>query len=99
MPIQNFAAIAVRVSASLVGAYAFTWGAVTFGITSLVALGIGYEDAYITLKLLGFLIFLGLFLWAYAAKSVLRLWLILAGGGAGMTTLAWLLQNYLLRGA
>ncbi|HEY7772217.1 MAG TPA: iron uptake protein [Marinagarivorans sp.] len=91
--------LVARIAASLVGGYAFTWGVITLGITTLVALGSEYEQAYLTFKLLGFVLFLGLFLWSFIAKSVTLLWLTLGGGALVMTTLAWLLQNQLLTGA
>jgi hypothetical protein len=46
--------------------------------------------------ILGFIVFLVAFLWAFAARSVARVWLVLAGGGALMAGAAWLLQRALL---
>lgn len=85
-----------RVAASLLGGYAFTWGTTMLGITSLVALGVAYDLAHTTLMLTAFLVFLGVFLWAFVARSLLKVWLILAGGGAAMTALAMGLQHMLL---
>jgi CHASE1-domain containing sensor protein len=42
------------------------------------------------------LVFLGVFLWAFSARSLARVWLVLAGGGALMTGAAWLVQRALL---
>lgn len=88
-------AIVSRIAASLLGGWAFLWGFVTLGITALVAAGVPYGDAQTLLNLLAFLVFLGLFLWAFAAASVTRVWLVLAGGGAAMTAAAWLLLQTL----
>jgi hypothetical protein len=90
------AAVAARVAASLLGGWAFTWGFVALGITLLVAAGMPYGEAQTLLYLLAFLVFLGLFLWSYAAASVRRVWLVLAGGGAAMTAAAWLLARALV---
>lgn len=87
--------VASRIAAALLGGYAFVWGVATFGITSLVAWGIDYNEARTTLMLLSFLVFLGVFLWSFAARSLARVWLVLAGGGAALTAAAWSLQHFL----
>lgn len=85
-----------RIIAAIVGGYAFTWGFSVLGITTLVALGVDFHEAETGLSLIAFLVFLGLFLWAFAAKSIIRVWLVLAGGAAVMMLLGTLLQNSLL---
>jgi hypothetical protein len=90
------ARVAARVAASLLGGWAFTWGFVALGVTLLVAAGMPYGEAQTLLYLLAFLVFLGLFLWSYAAASVRRVWFVLAGGGAAMTAAAWLLAQALV---
>lgn len=85
-----------RIAAGLLGGYAFTWGIATLGITSLVALGVDYHEAHTVLMLLAFLVFLVAFLWAFAARSLARVWLVLGLGGVGMTGTAWLLQQQLV---
>jgi hypothetical protein len=84
-----------RIAAALLGGYAFVWGVTTFGITALVALGVGYDEARTTLMLLAFLVFLGVFLWAFAAASLARVWLVLAGSGVALTAAAWALQRFI----
>ena len=84
-----------RIAASLLGGWAFTWGFVAFGIASLAAAGMPYGDAKTLMYLLAFLVFLGLFLYAFTAASVLRVWLVFAGGGATMAGAAWLLVRSL----
>jgi hypothetical protein len=81
--------IASRVAASLLGGWLFTWGFVTLGITVLVSAGMTYGDARTLLYLLAFLVFLGMFLWSFAARRVTSVWLVLGGGGAAMTAAAW----------
>jgi hypothetical protein len=91
-PLHVFA----RVTAALLGSYAFTWGCVTLSISSMVALGMPYQEARIAIMLVAFLIFLSAFLWSFAAASIARVWLVLGLGGAIMTTLAWWLQRVLV---
>lgn len=88
--------IAARVVASLLGAYLFSWGVVTLGITTSVALGAGYDQAYLAFRMLGFLVLLGAFLWAYLARSLLFLFAVLFGGGAVLTAVAWAIQSRLV---
>jgi len=85
-----------RVSAGLLGSYAFTWGFSALGIAGLVALGVDFHEAETGVLLLALLVFLGVFLWAFAAASLARVWLVLAGGGALMTAAAWALQRAVL---
>ena len=85
-----------RFVAAVIGAYAFTWGLVALGVAGLVALGVDFHEAETTLLLLAFLVFLPLFLWAFAAASLVRVWAVLGGGAVFMTTAAWGLQWVLL---
>jgi len=85
--------VALRVAAALLGGYAFVWGFTTLGTMVGMASGASYGHALTTVYLLTFLVFLAVFLWAFAARSVTRVWIVLAGGGALMSGLAWLLQR------
>lgn len=85
-----------RISASLVGGYAFTWGITSLGITGLVALSTDFHEAETTMQLAAFLVFLGVFLWSFIVASVARLWLVLIGGAAVMTIASWVLQRLVL---
>lgn len=85
-----------RIAAAFVGGYLFTWGVTAFGIAGLVALGVDFHEAETGVLLVAFLIFLGLFLWAFATASVLRVWVLLGGGGVLLTTAGWALQRALL---
>lgn len=85
--------IASRVAAGLFGGYTFVWG-FTALVTALgLAAGSTYYDARLLAYLLAFLVFLVVFLWAFASASLTRVWLILAGGGAAMTAVAWLMTR------
>lgn len=85
-----------RVAASLLGGYAFTWGFVVLGIALLLQIGMTFHEAETLVYLLAFLVFLTAFCWAFAERRLVRVWGVLAGGGALMTGAAWLLTRALL---
>lgn len=85
-----------RLAAALLGGYAFTWGFITLGMVGLVALGVDFHEAETVLLLLAFLVFLTLFLWAFAAANLARVWAVLVGGALLMVAAAWGLQRLLL---
>jgi len=80
----------------LVGSFAFTWGLVAVGVSGLVALGVDYHEAEVTLMLLAFLVFLPLFLWSFASPRQGRVMALLFGGAALMTSAAWAIQRAVL---
>lgn len=85
-----------RVLAGVFGAYAFTWGFAAAGVAALVGLGVEYEEAEMGVLMLAFLLFLGLFLWSFAAASLARVWAVLAGGAALQFAAAWAIQRAIL---
>lgn len=85
-----------RIAAALLGGYVFTWGFVSIGVVGLTASGVDFHDAETAVLMLAFLIFLFGFLWAFAARSVVRVWAVLAGGGGAMTFAAWAAQQVML---
>ena len=89
-------AITARVLAGIFGSYAFTWGFASAGVATLVGLGVEYHDAEMGVLMLAFFVFLGLFLWSFAARSLLRVWLVLLGGSALLFTAAWAIQRAIL---
>jgi len=88
--------IAGRIAAAVLGGYAFCWGFIAIGIAGLFALGMPFHDAEHLSGLLGMLVFLVVFLWAFAARSMVRLWGVLLGGGALMAGAATLVQSLLI---
>ena len=82
-----------RIAAAVFGGYAFVWGFTTLLIAVALTIRLPYGDAQTTAYLLAFLVFLGAFLWAFAARRVAVVWGVLAGGGGAMTGLAWLLTR------
>jgi hypothetical protein len=88
--------VTARVLAGVFGAYAFTWGFAAVGVAALVGLGVEYHDAEMGVLMLAFLLFLGLFLWSFAANSLARVWVVLAGGAALQFAVAWAIQRAIL---
>lgn len=84
-----------RIAAALFGGYAFTWGFTTLLIALGLTFGADLEDSWTLAYLLAFLVYLVAFLWAFAAERVLRVWIVLAGGGGLMTGAAWSLTKAL----
>ena len=88
--------IAARVAAAFFGSYVLVWGFVSLGTALGVAAGMSYGDAQTLLYLLAFLLFVACFCWAFAARSVLRVWLCFLGFGASMTLAAGLIASGLV---
>ncbi|MGH8517609.1 MAG: iron uptake protein [Panacagrimonas sp.] len=86
--IANRLTVLSRIAAGLLGGYAFTWGLVTLSIALLVASGMPYGEATTLMTMLAFLALLFVLCWAFAARRVWRVWLVLGGGGAVMSGLA-----------
>lgn len=84
-----------RIAAGVLGGYVFVWGFTTLLIMLAVSTGVKYSEAQTLAYLLAFLVFLAVFCWAFAATSLARVWIVLAGGGAIMTGAAWLLTRAL----
>lgn len=93
------AVVALRLAAALLGGYAFCWGFVSLAIAGLGATGATYEDASQLAMMLAFPLFLVLFLWAFAARSLHRVWLVLFAGAVTLTLAAhWLAARAVLSG-
>jgi hypothetical protein len=84
---------ALRTVAAILGGWIFTWGFVACGTAALVGLGVEFHDAETALLMLGLLLFLAVFLWTFAARSVLRVCAVLVGGAVFFNTAALLLQR------
>lgn len=87
--------VAARIGAGLFGSYAFVWGFISLGIGLAVAAGLPYGEAQTLLYLLAFPVLVGCFCWAFAARSLARVWLVLAGGAVLLTGAAWLMAQAL----
>ena len=62
----------------------------------LFAAGMPFHDAESLSVMIGFLVFLVVFLWAFAARSLRRVWAVLAGFGLLMAGTASLVQHLLI---
>ena len=86
----------LRIAAAVLGGYAFTWGFIALGMSGLFALGMSFHDAEHLSAMLAFLVYVAVFCWAFAARSLPRVWLVLAGGGALMAGAGSLIQMALV---
>ncbi len=85
-----------HLATTLVGSFAFTWGFVALGVAGLVALGVDYHEAEVSLMLLAVLVFLPLFLWSFASSRPGWVRALLFGSAGVMTAIAWTLQRAVL---
>ncbi|ALV07365.1 iron uptake protein [Roseateles depolymerans] len=88
--------VLLRILAATVGGYLFCWGFMALALAGTYAAGLSFHDAEHLSAMLGLLVYLGVFLWAFAARSVLRLWMTLAVGAGVMAGAATLLQRALV---
>lgn len=90
------AQVSSRIAAAILGGYAFNWGIMALAVALLFAAGMEFHDAEHLGYIIGFLVYLTVFLWAFASRSLVRTWLLLAGGGVLIVLLASLIQSLLL---
>lgn len=98
-PRRSRAHLLARIATAVLGGYAFCWGFIALAMALLYAADLSFHDAEHLASMLGLLLFLAVFLWAFAARSLLRVGLVLFGGGALMAGLAQVLQRALLAAA
>ncbi len=81
----------LRLIAAIPGGYALTAAAVAAlgGLLSLA--GMTRSDAVVLSAMLGFVLYLVLLLWAFAERSLARLWGVIAGGLAACGAWLWLM--------
>jgi hypothetical protein len=65
------------------------------GISLGLLAGVPYRESVELAYLLAFPLFLIVFCWAFAAASLVRVWLVLVGGGGLMSLAAWALARTL----
>ncbi|HEU5133601.1 MAG TPA: hypothetical protein VFU13_00530 [Steroidobacteraceae bacterium] len=82
-----------RIAAAVLGGYLFVWGLVALSIAGLASLGLDYDQAWMLAMLLAFLVYLVVFIWSFAARRLVLVWLVLLGGGTAMTVGAQLLVS------
>lgn len=72
--------ITSRVAAGVLGGYAFTRGFAAAGTMLLFAAGMQFDEATSLVLMLGFLVYLMVFCWAFVAASLVRVWCWLSDG-------------------
>lgn len=85
-----------RIGAGVLGGYVFTWGFIAIGLAGFYALGMPFHDAEHLSSIIGLLLYLTVFLWAFAAENLKRVWLVLLGSGLLMAAIASLVQHLLV---
>jgi hypothetical protein len=85
-----------RIAAAVLGGYAFCRGFIALAMSAMYAAGMPFHDAEHLSAILGMLLYLAVFCWAFAAAGVRRVWGVLLVGGALMSGLATLLQRALI---
>ena len=81
-----------RILLATLGGYGFAWG-FTALFTILLMLIIPKSEAVVTSTMLGFIVYLLAALWAFSIRSVAVIGLVLLGGGALMTQIAFYLAK------
>lgn len=82
--------VVVRVIAIVFGAYAASAAVVAAGVAGLILAGVNRSDAFTGFSILGFLLYVGLALWAAAERRLVRLVLCLLVVTATGTGIAFL---------
>ena len=85
-----------RIGAGVLGGYVFIWGFMALGIAGFYALNMPFHDAESLSSMLGLLLYLVVFLWAFSSAKLSRVWVILVGGGLLMTATGALIQHSLI---
>lgn len=90
------AQVIARVAAAILGGYAFAWGIVATGASLMVAAGMDFHDAEFLGSMIGVLAFLGVFLWAIAARRLRWVWLVTVVGGGVLAATGSFVQSQLI---
>jgi len=88
--------LTARVAAAVLGGYAFAWGFIATCASLMFAAGMGFHDAEFLASLLGVLAFLVAFLWAFAARRLWVVWMVLTVGAALLAALGSYIQSLLV---
>lgn len=88
--------IVARIAAAILGGYVFTWGFIALCVALLFAAGMEFHDAESIGFIVGYLLYLTVFLWAFASRTLKPVWLLLVGGGVLMALSASLIQLLLI---
>ena len=81
-----------RILLAVLGGYAFCWGVVAISAAGTFPLGAEFHDGEMLGWILALLIYPVAFLWAFAARSLWRVGVVLVGGGMLTAAAASLIQ-------
>jgi hypothetical protein len=82
-----------RVTAAVLGGYAFTAAWVALAATGLpLATGMARSEAVLLSSMLGFVVYLVALIWAFAARALWRIWAVFIGGAALALLLTYLVK-------
>ena len=87
------AALVLRICGAVLGGYALSAAAVALMVGLLMQAGLIRSEAVVLSSMLGCVVYLGVLIWAFSIRNVVRLWTVLAVGTACFTVLAWTFQG------
>jgi len=87
---RRWVAICQRVLLAVVGGYFLSAALVAWGALALASV-MPRSEAVVLMGMLGFVVYLGVLLWAFAEPRLGRLWVVLAGVPLAAAGLRWLL--------
>ena len=73
----------LRVTGAVLGGYALSAAVVALTVVLLILAGLVRSEAVVLSSMLGFVVYLGVLLWAFSVQSLVRLWAVLIAGTAG----------------
>ncbi|HEX7991028.1 MAG TPA: iron uptake protein [Stenotrophomonas sp.] len=95
-PSRSRQQVVLRVLAAMLGGYVFAWGTVALATSLLFAAKLDFHDAEFLGTFIGLVTYVVVFLWSIATKRLLRIWIVLLGGGLLMAGIASLVQSLLV---
>jgi uncharacterized membrane protein HdeD (DUF308 family) len=90
---EHWPILTSRIAAAILGSYCLAYGFTALVTAVAITTSGDYDEGLLLAYLLAFLVYLAAFLWAFAARSLPIVWLVLGGGGAAMTGIAWSLAQ------
>ena len=87
----------LRMAAAVLGGYMFAWGLIALAIPALYAAGMEFHDAEHLASLVALLAYVAVFFWAFIARSLTRVWIVLAGSGLALAAAGSYIQHLIVR--
>lgn len=88
----QFVLIASRLLGAVGLGYVFCAACVGSAGLGLIALGWPRSEAVVMVSMLGFVLYLGVLLWAFSVRSLWRLWAWLGAGSVAIGAALWWIQ-------